>query len=92
MILPGKEAIAKFAKVMGQIKSMYVEEVSYETLLNKALGGMLKLDPHSRYINKQDLKTISSDIKGKFSGIGVEVTWRQNALYVLSAIEGWSCC
>jgi carboxyl-terminal processing protease len=54
-----------------------------------AIDGMVSvLDPHSSYIRPDDFKKMRMQNKGKFSGIGVEITIRKNILTIVSPFEG----
>ena len=45
----------------------YVEEISKDELIEKAINGMLSgLDPHSGYMNESKYKEMKIDTSGKF--------------------------
>ena len=64
-----------FGQVFDRVRSSYVEEVSDQELIEKAIDGMLSgLDPHSGYMNEDVWKEMQMDTKGKFGGLGIEIT------------------
>ncbi|OGP12867.1 MAG: hypothetical protein A3I75_08070 [Deltaproteobacteria bacterium RIFCSPLOWO2_02_FULL_50_16] len=79
----------QFSKVLFFIKKSYVEDPSEKDLLLGAIQGMLgTLDPHSVYMTPEVYKELKADTEGKFGGVGIEITIRENHLLVISPIEG----
>ena len=69
------ELLNLFGEVMERAKTTYVEEVPDKKLIEAAINGMLvSLDPHSSYLDAQDFKYMNEQTKGKFGGLGIEVT------------------
>ena len=55
------------------IDDEYVDSVSIPDLVEKSMPEILKqLDPHSTYISAKDVEASMQDLKGSFSGIGVQ--------------------
>jgi carboxyl-terminal processing protease len=46
------------------------------------------LDPHSSFMTKDEYSELMMETKGSFSGIGIEITLKDNILTVVSPIEG----
>ena len=46
------------------------------------------LDPHSAYLDAEDLKDLETAVSGEFVGIGVELTTENGILKVISPIDG----
>ena len=46
-----------------------------------------ELDPHSVYIPAKDAQATTDELKGSFSGIGVEFVIRQDTIHVQNVIE-----
>ncbi len=66
----------------------YVEEVSTDDLVHGAIDGiMTRLDPHSSFMPPKDYKEDQVEIRGAFEGVGLEVTFRDGALIVITPIE-----
>ena len=77
-----------FGQVFDRVRSSYVEEVSDQELIEKAIDGMLSgLDPHSGYMNEEVWQEMQMDTKGKFGGLGIEITMEEGFVKVISPIE-----
>lgn len=58
-------------------------------LVEEAMPQILaELDPHSSYIPAKDLEAVNSDLKGSFSGIGVQFTIQDDTIHINSVIQG----
>ena len=76
------------SQVLERIKKDYVEEKSESQLVEAAASGILSsLDPHSSFLNAEDLKEMSIHTKGEFGGVGIEITTEMSVAKVVSAIE-----
>ncbi|OGV66753.1 MAG: hypothetical protein A2283_17595 [Lentisphaerae bacterium RIFOXYA12_FULL_48_11] len=70
------------------IKKNYVEEKTYEQIINGALHGMLQaLDSHSDFLEPEAFKDIQEDTRGKYGGIGIHVGMRDGIITVIAPIE-----
>src|SRR5579863_4584494 len=77
-----------FAEVFGQIKHEYVEPVDDKKLLTAAIKGMVSsLDPHSSYLDKTDYEELQEQTKGRFAGLGIEISQEDGLIKVISPIE-----
>ena len=57
-------------------------------LVETALDSMMSaLDPHSAYLNPDELRDIQVTTKGEFGGLGIEVTMEDGKVKVVSPIE-----
>ncbi|MBR6409215.1 MAG: S41 family peptidase [Alphaproteobacteria bacterium] len=82
------EMLNLFGEVMERTKAGYVEEVSDQKLIEQALNGMLSsLDPHSSYLDAESFNYMSEQTKGKFGGLGIEVTMDNGLVKVVSPID-----
>ncbi len=78
-----------FANVLALLQQHYVDKVNTDEVITGAINGMLtSLDPHSSYMQADDFKELQVETKGRFSGIGIEITIRDSILTVVSPIEG----
>ena len=78
-----------FTEVLRQIEDNYVEPQETQKLIYGAIKGMVQsLDPHSSFMTKEEHKELLIETKGTFSGVGIEITLRDNILTVVSPIEG----
>ncbi len=78
-----------FSQVLDLVERDYVEPVKPKKLIYGAIQGMLSsLDPHSAFMKPEDFKELQVETKGKFTGIGIEITIKDGVLTVVSPIEG----
>lgn len=78
-----------FTEVLRQIEDNYVEPQDVQKLIYGAIQGMVRsLDPHSSFMTKEEYRELELETRGSFSGIGIEITIRDNFLTVVSPIEG----
>ena len=70
------------------IDDQYVDAVNIDSLVDMAIPQILSdLDPHSVYISAADVQKTNDDLKGSFSGIGVEFVIRQDTIHVQNVIK-----
>jgi carboxyl-terminal processing protease len=82
-------AMGQLGRVLALIENEYVDPVDRTRLVDGAIAGMASgLDPHSSYMPPQDFKTEMEETEGRFAGIGVEVELKEEAIIVLTPIEG----
>ena len=83
------EFSAMFNEVYKEVKDRYVEPVDQKKLFEGALQGMfLTLDPHSQYMDPDSYSQLEKDTEGAFSGVGLQITLRDNVLTVIAPIPG----
>ncbi|MFW2365717.1 MAG: S41 family peptidase [Desulforhopalus sp.] len=76
-----------FSNVLSILQDNYVEEIDTKEVLNGAIRGLLfSLDPHSSYLPPEGFKELQEETRGAFSGIGIEVTIKNDLLTVVSPI------
>ncbi len=77
-----------FGEAFEKIKNNYVEDVSSKELIESAIEGMLgSLDPHSTFLNNEELNELKIQTKGEFGGLGIEVTLENGFVKVISPID-----
>jgi len=82
------EYLDLFGQIFDRVRSEYVEEVTDQELIEKAIDGMLTgLDPHSGYMNEEVWQEMQMDTQGKFGGLGIEITMEEGFVKVISPIE-----
>jgi carboxyl-terminal processing protease len=78
-----------FTEALREIQENYVDVEEPEELIRGAIKGMVEnLDPHSSYMTKKEYEDLMVDTRGKFDGVGIEITKRDKILTVVSPIEG----
>lgn len=71
------------------VQEEYIDETVEDEIVESAINGMLQsLDPHSIYLNQKNFKELTSDTKGEFGGLGIEVTMEKGLVKVISPIDG----
>ena len=79
----------KLSDLLHIIDYQYVDTVSITSVVEDAMPKILEeLDPHSTYISAKDAKTANDDLKGSFSGIGVQFTIRKDTVRINGVIKG----
>lgn len=82
------EYLDLFGQIFDRVRSQYVDNVTDEELIEKAIDGMLTgLDPHSGYMNEEVWEEMQMDTQGKFGGLGIEITMEEGFVKVISPIE-----
>src|SRR4030066_326120 len=82
------EDLKIFTDVLGLLQKEYVEETNSKDLVYGAIKGMLEtLDPHSAFMQPNTFKEMQEETKGRFEGLGIEITVKDGILTVVSPIE-----
>lgn len=80
--------IELFSYALTTVQAAYTEEPSSKDLIYGSLKGMLSsLDPHSQFLTPDDFNDLKTETEGKFGGLGIEISIRDNLLTVVSPIE-----
>ena len=83
------EQLKVFAQALDVVGQQYVEPKTIKDLVYGAIQGAVgTLDPHSSFMTPEEFKELQVETKGKFSGIGIEITLQHRILTVVSPIEG----
>lgn len=78
----------KLNNLLRLVDDQYVDTVNVNDLVEKAMPQILaELDPHSVYISAKDMQIANGDLKGSFSGVGIEFTIRHDTLHVQNVIK-----
>lgn len=71
------------------IDDQYVDTVNMATLVEDAMPQILaELDPHSSYIPAKEVEAANAELKGSFSGIGIQFTIQDDTIHINSVIPG----
>ncbi|HXY61693.1 MAG TPA: S41 family peptidase [Nitrospirota bacterium] len=82
------EDLKAFTQAMELIKRNYVEVPDTKDLIQGAIRGMVSnLDPHSSYMNEKQFKEMSMDIRGEFTGVGIQIGIKNQQLTIIAPIE-----
>ena len=78
----------KLNNLLNIVDAQYVDTVDVNDLVEKAMPQILgELDPHSVYIAAKDVQIANDDLRGSFSGVGIEFTIRHDTLHVQQVIS-----
>ncbi len=82
------QQLQMFSDVLSIVQKNYVEEVDSKKLINGALRGMLSsLDPYSQFLEPDLYKELEIETEGKFGGVGMTITVKDNLVTVVSPLE-----
>jgi len=85
---PVYDDLRVFTDVLSLLQKEYVEESKPKELVYGAIKGMLEtLDPHSAFMPPDQYKEMQAETKGKFEGLGIEISMKDGILTVVSPIE-----
>ena len=77
-----------FGDIFQRVRESYVDEIEDRELIEAAITGMLtSLDPHSSFLNTENFSEMQEQTKGRFGGLGVEITIEQGMVKVVSPID-----
>ncbi|MBR0050171.1 MAG: S41 family peptidase [Prevotella sp.] len=78
----------KLTDLLHIVSDQYVDTVNVDEIVEKAVPTILsELDPHSLYISAKDVQTANDDLRGSFSGVGIEFTIRYDTIRVQNVIS-----
>ena len=81
--------IQLFSEVLQKLKQSYVTELSDEELIKAAIIGMVgTTDPHTTYFTESEFKAFTTETKGSFGGLGIQIDKIGDYITVVSPIEG----
>ena len=79
----------KLSEVLQLVAVYYVDTVDVEDLIEKTIPKVFaELDPHSVYIPAKDAEAVDQDLRGSFSGIGIQFMIQSDTIYVSNVISG----
>lgn len=80
--------VLRFNRELQIIKKEYVHPTSDHQLLRNAMQGMASgLDPHSGFLDAEDLKDLQTATTGQFSGLGLEVAMEEGLLHIITPLD-----
>ena len=76
-----------FSEVLKKIEKEYVEEINQADVMDSAINGVLQsLDPYSAYMSPELFKSMQTDTRGEFGGLGIEIGMESGVVKVISPI------
>ena len=71
------------------VEEQYVDTINISSVVEKAMPKILtELDPHSNYIPAKDAQATNDDLRGSFSGVGVQFTIKNDTVHITNIIKG----
>jgi carboxyl-terminal processing protease len=87
--LTNSNASQKMMVALYALRSMYVDKVDENKLVEDGLKAMIKnLDPHSAYMTADEMKEMNEPLQGGFDGIGISFNMMNDTLFIIEVIPG----
>jgi carboxyl-terminal processing protease len=68
------DALRQFYNVLVQVQDNYASPIDSERAVYGAIDGMLRtLDPHSKFLDPKNFKSLREDQTGSYAGLGIQV-------------------
>jgi len=82
-------SIDKFSTILSLIEKNYYRDVEAEKLIYSSIRGMLEtLDPHSYFLDPDNLSRMREEYTGKYYGLGIQIQKHEDNLVIIAPIEG----
>lgn len=82
------DSLRRFSQILDLVERYYVDDVAREKIIEGAIRGMLQnLDPHSAFLDEEEMKEMQETTEGEFFGIGVEISQDKERVIVVSPID-----
>ena len=79
----------KMSTFLNLIDNYYVKDVNVDSLVEFGMKQMLKqLDPHSVYMNADEIKKANEPLEGNFEGVGIQFQIYNDTIQVVHVIAG----
>jgi len=79
----------KIATILDLINQGYVDSVNTSAIVEKTIPEILEnLDPHTTYIPAKYMTEVEEEMRGNFSGIGVQFSVQEDTVRVIEVIPG----
>lgn len=79
----------KLTTIFQLIENGYVDSVNSSDIIEKTIPEILQnLDPHTAYIPARNMKEVQEEMRGNFSGIGVQFSIQEDTVRVIEVIPG----
>lgn len=79
----------KITTILDLVDEGYVDSVNTSSIVENTIPEILKnLDPHTSYIPAKQMKDVQEEMRGNFSGIGVQFSIQEDTVRVIEVISG----
>ncbi len=83
------EQVQKISDILQLLDARYVDKIDKDKIFEETISGMLhKLDPHSNYISKKEMESVSESIDGKFGGVGIRFQIIRDTVCITNVVDG----
>ncbi|MBC8214095.1 MAG: S41 family peptidase [Candidatus Marinimicrobia bacterium] len=83
-----EDLLQMFEQSFDKLRTTYVDSVNEEEIIKSAIKGMLKpLDPYTVLLQGRSKDRFEMLTKGKYGGVGIQISMRRDTLIVLSPME-----
>ena len=84
-----ERSVEKCSTILSLIEQNYYKDVEAEKLVYSSIRGMLEtLDPHSYFLDPDNLSRMREEYTGKYYGLGIQIQKHEDSLVVIAPIEG----
>ena len=88
-LVPSAIGNGKVEELIRYIEAKYVDDVERDELMDAAINEVLQqLDPHSSYLNAEQVREVREQLEGNFEGIGVEFMILDDTIVVIAPLAG----
>ena len=78
----------KLNRLIDYIDYEYVDDINTDSIVDVTVNNILdKLDPHSVYIPKSEMKKVAENMKGDFVGIGINFYMFRDTITVIRTVD-----
>ncbi len=86
---PAHKYLDYFHRIYQILRNEYVDQTDNKELFYGAMRGMIKSldDPFSRFLDEESYEELREMTSGKFVGVGIEITTKDDEVVVISPIE-----
>ena len=82
-------SVNKYSTILSLVEQNYYRDVEAEKLIYSSIRGMLEtLDPHSYFLDPDNLSRMREEYTGKYYGLGIQIQKHGDRLVVIAPIEG----
>ena len=79
----------KLTTILELVDNGYVDSVNTSKIIEKTIPDILnELDPHTAYIPAKYMQEVQEEMRGNFSGIGVQFSIQEDTVRVIEVISG----
>lgn len=83
------EEALKIGKTLSLIDNYYVDTTDIPAMTEKVLLYLLQnLDPHSTYIDAEEVKSMNEDLQGNFEGVGIQFNILHDTVVIVELVGG----